>query len=115
MTASPIERVIIVYDVAIAACGVPDRERALRAVSLLRQSLDWEAAPEIAPRLQALYEYCEECIRGNDYDTPLSLLRELRDAWAEARTLMAAAARQPAAAVAARPAYVGVSALNVAG
>lgn len=116
MTASPIERIVIVYDVVLTACGVQDMERALRGLSLLRGALDWEAAPEIAPRLQAIYEYCEECIRSGDYRVPRQLLRELRETWVEARAALATTA-QPNAPSAALPGSVGVgtSALNIAG
>lgn len=116
MTASPIERVIMVYDVALTACSQEDIERALRAVSVLRQALDWEAAPELAPRLQAIYEFCEECIREKDYATAASLLRELREGWAQARaSLRAEDRRSVAVGTGARLMPAGVGALNVAG
>ncbi|MGI6208058.1 MAG: flagellar export chaperone FliS [Anaerolineae bacterium] len=86
MTASPIDLVIMTYDVIIVACAQQDMERALRGLSQLRRALDWEAAPDFAPRLHALYEYFESCIREGDFDTPVPLLRDLRNAWAEARS-----------------------------
>ena len=83
-TASPLERVILVYDAAISACAAGNLSRALEAVSLLRRSLDLEAAPELAGRLYALYQFCEQQLREQDFATPARILRELRSAWAEA-------------------------------
>lgn len=116
MTASPIERIIIVYDVALTACASQQLERALRAVSLLRSGLDWDAAPELAPRLQAIYEYCEECLRAADFATPESILRDLRDTWAQARRQLGATSQRPSA-MDGRPGTVqlGMGALNLAG
>jgi len=116
LTASPLERIVIVYDVALTGCAAGDNEKALRALSLLRGALDWEAAPEIAPRLQALYEFCEECIRRGDYDTPADILRELRGAWAQASRQMAPTSTLGAKRVSANDApVVGVGALSLAG
>jgi len=116
LTASPLERVIIVYDVALAGCAGANKERTLRALSLLRGALDWEASPDVAPRLQALYEFCEECVRAEDYETPAKILRELRDAWAQAQQQLAAAeTSRSAQALWPTPATVGMSALSVAG
>lgn len=116
MMASPIERVIMVYDAALTACAQEDMERALRAVSLLRQALNWKAAPELAPRLQAIYEFCEECIRARDYATAAPLLRELREGWAQARASLGAENRRSVEVeTGARLMPVGVGALNIAG
>ena len=99
------------YDAVLTACAAQDVERCLRGLSLLRSALDWEAAPEIAPRLQALYEFCEECVRQQDFATPQGVLRELRGTWAEARK----SASKAADAEPARPFVHAGSAFSVAG
>jgi flagellin-specific chaperone FliS len=114
MTASPLDLVIITYDAALMGCTTADPQRSLQALSQLRSCLNWEAAPEVAPRLQALYEYCEECIRQRDYGVPERILRELRDTWVEVRRRTVAGRVQQAARPAA-PARATMGAFSVAG
>jgi len=80
MNASPIHLVVMVYDVAIAAAEEKDLTRATRAVSVLRDALNFDY-PEAAG-LFRLYQWVMECMREGDYDNALSVLRELRDSWA---------------------------------
>jgi flagellin-specific chaperone FliS len=112
LTASPIELLILNYDAALMSCQGRDMARALQAVGMLRSSLNWEAAPEIAPRLQAIYEYCEECIRREEYELPLKLLRDLRDTWVEVRRRMGT---QVKSTLPVQPVSQAVSAFSVAG
>lgn len=79
--ASPIRLVVMAYDLAIKGCETQDFETAVKAVSALRDALDYDYA-EVAGGLLALYNYCLECIRGRDYDAAKKILVELRDAWA---------------------------------
>lgn len=80
MNASPIHLVVMVYDVAIAACEEKDLTRATRAVSVLRDALNFDY-PEAAG-LFRLYQWAMECMRDGDYDNAVSVLRELRESWA---------------------------------
>ncbi len=80
MNASPIHLVVMVYDVAISACEEKDLTRATRAVSVLRDALNFDY-PEAAG-LFRLYQWVMECMRDNDYDSAVSVLKELRDSWA---------------------------------
>ncbi len=100
MNASPIHLVVMVYDVAISACEEKDLTRATRAVSVLRDALNFDY-PEAAG-LFRLYQWSMECMREDDYDNAIAVLRELRDSWAtvEARlsgSIPAASDQVPAA------------------
>jgi flagellin-specific chaperone FliS len=81
MGASPVKLVVMTYDVAIQACEQKDFVRATRAVSLLRDALNYDYA-EVAVGLFSLYQWCLDCIRKEDYANALVTLRELRQAWA---------------------------------
>ncbi len=80
MNASPIHLIVMVYDVAISACEEKDLARVTRAVTVLRDALNFDY-PEAAG-LYRLYQWVMECTREGDYDNALSVLRELRDSWA---------------------------------
>jgi len=81
MGASPVRLVVMAYDVAINACERQDFKRAVQAVSLLRDALNFDYA-EVAMGLFSLYQWCLDCIRKNDYQAAKQTLQELRDAWA---------------------------------
>ena len=50
LTASPLELIIITYDVALRGCRQGDSARSLEALSVLRSGLSWEQSPDLAPR-----------------------------------------------------------------
>jgi flagellin-specific chaperone FliS len=81
MGASPVHLIVMAYDVAIRACEQEDMARATQAVSLLRDSLDFEHA-EMSVGLFRLYQWCLDCIRHDNYAGALQTLRSLREAWA---------------------------------
>jgi len=89
MNASPIHLVVMVYDVAIGAAEEKDLTRATRAVNVLRDALNFDY-PEAAG-LFRLYQWVMECMREGDYDSALSVLRELRDSWAAVETRLSGA------------------------
>jgi flagellin-specific chaperone FliS len=80
MGASPVHLVVMAYDLAITACEKRDFVRATRALSALRDALNFDYA-EVAIGLFRLYQWCLDCIRQEDYQTALVTLRELREAW----------------------------------
>lgn len=103
-TASPVQLLVKLYDGAlrflaqaddaIKAGDFPARGRALtRAhaiVSELQSTLDSRHAPELCQELDRLYEFVlhriTQCaVSGNakDLESPVSVLTELRGAWAE--------------------------------
>jgi flagellin-specific chaperone FliS len=79
MNASPIHLVVMVYDVAIAACEEKDLTRATRAISVLRDALNFDY--QEAAGLFRLYQWVMDCMREGDYENALSVLHELRDSW----------------------------------
>ena len=81
MGASPVRLVIMAYDVAIRACEQKDFTQATRAISVLRDALNFDF-PEVSVGLFRLYQWCLDCIYQRDYDPAINTLRELRDAWA---------------------------------
>ncbi len=82
--ASPLQRIIIVYDVALRACAQRDLARATAALRVLEDGLDFSAG-QVAGRLLSLYQYSADLMRHGDFDGAAALLRELRDAWFQAQ------------------------------
>lgn len=81
MGASPVHLVVMAYDLAIVACEKGDYGRATKAVSVLKDALNFDYA-NVAVGLFRLYQWCLDCIRQGDYDSALTTLRDLREAWA---------------------------------
>lgn len=80
MGASPIRLVVMAYDVAIQACEQKDFERAVKAISVLRDALDFDYQ-EIAVGLFRIYQFCLDCLRKGDYSQAMGYLKDLREAW----------------------------------
>ena len=80
MGADPVRLIAMVYDFAIEACEQKDFNRAMKTLSMLRNTLDHDYS-EIAVGLFGLFQWCLECIRREDYDDALVTLRELRESW----------------------------------
>lgn len=78
--ASPLRLIIMTYDVAIQACELKDFARSVKAVSMLRDALDFDHG-SVATGLFRLYQWSLDCIRQDDFDTALNVLREMRSAW----------------------------------
>src|SRR5262245_17483793 len=72
-SASPIERLIIVYDVALVACAKRDLEYFSRAMSVLTEGLNFEY-PDIANRTLAIYQWCSELARKKRFDEAAGLI-----------------------------------------
>jgi flagellin-specific chaperone FliS len=82
MGASPLRLVVMAYDIAITACLQKDGDRASKAVSILRDALNFDYA-DTAVGLFKLYQWCLASIRKEDFAGALQTLKELREAWAE--------------------------------
>jgi flagellin-specific chaperone FliS len=80
LSATPLHLVIMAYDLAIRSCDQKDMETALKAVSALRDALDFDYA-EIALNLLTLYNWCLECIRKREFSQAKQTLIDLREAW----------------------------------
>lgn len=86
--ATPLQHVVMVYDVALRACAQRDLAKLTRALRVLDNALDFSQG-EIAMRLSRLYQYCADAARRGTYDEQAydeaaAILRELRGAWAQA-------------------------------
>lgn len=80
MGATPLRLVIMAYDLAIRSCDQKDVETAIKAVSGLRDALDYDYA-DIAYNLLSLYQWILDRIRKGDFAEAKKNLVELRDAW----------------------------------
>jgi flagellin-specific chaperone FliS len=80
--ASPLRLVVMAYDLAILSCERKDFEKATRAISVLRDALNFEYK-DVALGLFRVYQWCLDCLRQGDYTSAISALSELRDAWVQ--------------------------------
>jgi flagellin-specific chaperone FliS len=80
MGASPLKLVIMAFDVAIQATTEEDFERATKAVSCLRDALDFDQG-SISIGFFRLYQWCLDCIRTGNYQEARKTLSSIRDAW----------------------------------
>lgn len=78
--ASPMQLILMVYDLAISACGRRDAMRARRAVTELIAALNFDYE-EIAVPLFRLYEYCLNAIGSGSFHEASKILRQLKEAW----------------------------------
>jgi flagellin-specific chaperone FliS len=102
LTATPLQRLLMVYDVAVMGCTQRDLKRTTEALNLLRNSLDLTQG-EPAMGLFRLYQYCGELARAGDFDTAGTILRELVQAWVQVLV------REMDARTKARQEYAGIS------
>lgn len=80
--ATPLQRVVMVYDVALQACARQDLARVTQALRVLDDALDFSQG-EIAVQLSRLYQFCADAARRGAFDEAMMVLRELREAWAQ--------------------------------
>ena len=78
--ASPVQLMLIVYDLALTACGRRDTERARRAITELIAALNFDYQ-EIAVPLFRLYEYCLSAVNSGKHHEASKILRQLKGAW----------------------------------
>jgi flagellin-specific chaperone FliS len=83
MNLTPVQVVDKLYGVAIQACKKEDAPLAQRAISELIVGLNFEYQ-EISTPLFRLYRYCKDCIRDGKLEDAITVLVELRAAWAQA-------------------------------
>lgn len=81
--ATPLQRVIMVYDVALRACTQRDLAKVTQALQVLDDALDFSQG-EIAVQLSRLYQFCADAARRGAFDEAMTVLRELREAWVQA-------------------------------
>lgn len=85
--ASPLRLVVMAYDLAIQSCEREDFEKATKAISVLRDALNFEYH-DVALGLFRLYQWCLDCIRQGDYKNAISALRDLRSAWVQTEKMI---------------------------
>jgi flagellin-specific chaperone FliS len=83
MSASPMQLVLQLYDLAITGCESRNAERASAPIRELIGALNFEI-DQIAVDLFRLYEYCLWEIRRQRFADASDILRRLRDTWQEA-------------------------------
>jgi flagellin-specific chaperone FliS len=81
--AAPAQLLLQLYDHAIAGALRQDQRQVNAALVELIGSLNFDYE-EIALGLFRLYDWCMRRARAKDWDEVLSILRELRAAWAQA-------------------------------
>lgn len=81
--ASPIQLVLMLYDIAIVGCHARNAPRARGALTELIGALNFDAG-DVAVGLFRLYEYCLWEIGRGGHDAAAGVLRSLKRAWEEA-------------------------------
>jgi flagellin-specific chaperone FliS len=98
-TASPVVRLLTVYDYALSACKGQRLWELSKALRVLNEGLDFDFP--MAYNLAALYDWCGELGRRQEWDEAARILSELRASWAAAARGMqaegASTEMQPAA------------------
>lgn len=89
-SASPLDLILMTYDALLMGCGQRNLDRTTRALSLLRNALDFSFDEEVALGLFRLYQYMAEQARKGEFDEVANLARELRDSWAHVKEQYAA-------------------------
>lgn len=88
---TPMERLLLLYNMAIAAANEGDADRLLRALAVLRASLRFDEHTQVALGLLRLYRYCEHAVRTRGaFDEAVHILDGLRQAWQMAEPRQAA-------------------------
>ncbi|HSB73565.1 MAG TPA: flagellar export chaperone FliS [Candidatus Methylomirabilis sp.] len=83
LSASPMQLVLMLYELAITGCEARDAERAGKPITELIGALNFDYG-EIATDLFRLYEYCHWEIRRGRFREAAEILRGLKRAWEEA-------------------------------
>ena len=86
MEATPQQLLIKIYDFAILNCQRRNLAKTNQALQELINSLRWEGedVKQISTGLFKLYQYCQNEMRGKNYDIVYRILSELRETWIKA-------------------------------
>lgn len=84
LSSDPLSLIVMVYDYALKGCQERNLEKTWKALKILIEGLNLDVDP-LAGKLLAIYEFCNDLANRGDYDKAYRLLKELRDAWDEAR------------------------------
>lgn len=72
------------YDLYIVSCQRREIARMNKILVELMGAINFEQDEIEASRLYRIYEYCQKCIFEQKFDESLTIIKELRDAWAQA-------------------------------
>ncbi|MBN2279924.1 MAG: flagellar protein FliS [Candidatus Marinimicrobia bacterium] len=86
MTASPEQLILYIYDASISACGRKDRRKAAEAIQELVNSLNFKEK-KVATTFYNMYQYILNLIHNQKFEEAQTLLRDIRNTWAEAMKL----------------------------
>ena len=84
LCASPSQLIVYIYDAAIVACVQRDKEKVLRAIQELINSLDFEKGKSVTGIFYQMYRHLLEQIRKDNFDEVKSVLTEIRRTWSKA-------------------------------
>lgn len=93
VSASPLLRLLTVYDYALSACKHRRHEELSRALRVLNEGLNFDYP--VALRLASIYQWCADLAREGDFEAAAHWLKELRDAWAVAGKMIDAPSPLP--------------------
>jgi flagellin-specific chaperone FliS len=97
-SATPLDLVLMAFDAALIGCNLRDLERTSKALSVLRNALDFSYDEEFAMGMLRLYQYFGDLARSGDYELAAELIGELRSTWSQAKENLEGAQRQAVAA-----------------
>lgn len=83
--APSVDLLILAFDYAVAACAARDVDKVSKSLTLLEQSLNPRAFPELGHSLARIYRFCRVLLQRQDFEGVLSCLRTLRTAWMEVK------------------------------
>ena len=83
---SPLDRLLRVYDAAIAACRAQNARDAYTQLGTLRAAHPCDTPSALG--IDALYAWCEQAVRSGDYLGAVRTLEGLRGAWQAADRLV---------------------------
>jgi hypothetical protein len=77
--------VISMFDFTLAACIEQDSTKTLKGLTVLEQTLNFHAHPDVARAFCSIYRYCRYLVSNDRFEEASSHLRVLRDSWGEAK------------------------------
>ncbi len=79
-TASPEKLILMLYDFGVKSCRNRDREAAAKTLTELIAALNFDYR-EMAVPLFELYRFALDQVHQHQFEQPLFILSELREAW----------------------------------
>ena len=83
LNATPEELILKLYDLCLVCISKKDVKKASLVIAELIASLNFDFHDE-AMGLFRLYRFCQDCLFKEEYEDALSIMKELRETWAQA-------------------------------